>query len=75
MERQERAGFVPIALIATFVTIGLCEHPLAYVDLGTGSYMLQLIVAGFLGMIFSAKSLLAKARTFFVRSRERNREL
>ncbi len=56
-----------ILLLVTmlFVTVGLSAHTLAYVDLGTGSYVLQMVVAGLFGMIFSVKSLWAKVRGFF----------
>ena len=45
-----------------FVTVGLCQRAEAYIDLGTGSYLLQLLVAGFLGTVFTAKSLWARVR-------------
>jgi hypothetical protein len=61
---------IPVALVVLFVGVGLSEHALAYVDLGTGSYMLQLLVAGLFGMIFSAKSLWVRVRAVFARAEE-----
>jgi hypothetical protein len=62
------------ALVLLFVTVGLSEHAHAYVDLGTGSYMLQLLVAGMFGMIFAAKSLWAKMRLLFSRPSKGERQ-
>ena len=63
---NNRFPFVlPVALVALFVTVGLAAHPYAYVDLGTGSYMLQMLTAGLFGMIFAAKSLLIRLRSYF----------
>jgi hypothetical protein len=53
---------VPVLLIALFVGVGLSAQVHAYVDPGSGSYLLQLLVAGMFGSIFSAKSLWAKLR-------------
>jgi len=37
----------------------------AYLDPGTGSYMLQILIAGVLAFFFFAKSFLYKIKTFF----------
>ena len=60
-----------LALIVLFIVVGLSEHALAYVDLGSGSYMLQVLVAGLFGMIFAAKTLWAKVRALFARAEDR----
>jgi hypothetical protein len=52
----------PVLLIVLFVAVGLSQPTYAYVDLGTGSYLLQFLLAGMFGMIFSAKSLWVKVR-------------
>ena len=63
---ERRVRFLlPIALITLFITVGLSAHTFAYVDLGTGSYMLQMLTAGLFGMIFAAKSILIRLRAFF----------
>jgi hypothetical protein len=38
-----------------------------YLDPGTGSYVLQVIAAAFLGLLFSAKILWGKIKSFFAR--------
>lgn len=63
---QERA--LSIALVVLFVTVGLAEHAQAYVDLGSGSYMLQLLAAGLFGVMFAARSLWWRIRAVFRRS-------
>jgi hypothetical protein len=60
-----------IALVTVlFVTVGLMAHAAAYIDLGTGSYLLQVIVAGLFGMIFSAKGLWARVRGTLGKTRD-----
>ena len=49
-------------LIVLFVAVGFSARTLAYVDAGTGSYLLQLFVAGILGLVFSLKSFWARVR-------------
>lgn len=57
---------VTIILVTTlFVTVGWSAHTAAYVDLGTGSYLLQMLFAGVFGAIFSAKSFWIKLRAKF----------
>ena len=69
MKRSSGAGATGllVALIILFVGVGLSRPALAYVDLGTGSYMLQLATAGAFGMIFAARSLWASVRAKFRR--------
>ena len=43
------------AIFTTFFIV-LCENAYAYLDPGTGSYVLQMIVAGLLGMSFFLRS-------------------
>ena len=55
---------VTLVLVTTLlVTVGLSRHADAYIDPGTGSYLLQLVLAGVFGMIFSARSLWEKVRS------------
>lgn len=37
----------------------------AYLDPGTGSYLFQILIAGFLGSLFFAKNIIRKVRSFF----------
>jgi hypothetical protein len=53
---------VSVLLIALFVGVGLSARVHAYLDPGSGSYLLQLLFAGIFGGIFAAKSLWAKVR-------------
>jgi len=53
------AGFVILSL-----TFPYNVH--AYLDPGTGSYFLQLIIAGFLGSLFAIKFQWKKIKTFFI---------
>jgi hypothetical protein len=62
-----------ILLIVLFLSVGLRERTYAYIDLGTGSYLLQFLLAGMFGMIFSAKSLMVKVRQTLAGSRDRER--
>ena len=54
-----------IFVTVLFITVGLSQRADAYIDLGTGSYFLQLLIAGLFGTIFSAKSLWLKVRAVF----------
>ena len=74
MNSRSRTIAVPMALVVLFVGIGLSEHVSAYVDLGTGSYVLQLLAAGVFGVVFSAKSLWLRVRGLFSRSGDHHRE-
>jgi hypothetical protein len=56
-----------LAVVITLLTIGLSEHPQAYIDSGSGSYMLQLGISGLLGGIFAARSLWSKVRMTLMR--------
>ena len=55
------------AVVITFLLIGLSEHPKAYIDSGSGSYMLQLGISGVLGGLFAAKSLWSRVRMTLMR--------
>lgn len=68
MNSRSGSVAVPMTLIVLFIGVGLSEHVSAYVDLGTGSYVLQLLVAGLFGVVFSAKSLWLRVRGLFSRS-------
>ena len=65
------AGGLCFGLIVLFVVVGLSQDVLAYVDLGSGSYMLQLLTASLFGMLFAAKSLWARLREKYLGRRGR----
>lgn len=52
------------------------QHVLLYIDPGSGSYLIQLIIAGILGALFYFKSIWWKIKSFFTRKKpnENNEE-
>lgn len=53
-------------IMIIFVVIFSCITPLhAYIDPGTGSYVLQLLVAGILGSLYALKVYWRSLRHFF----------
>lgn len=61
-----RASFAPI-LCFVLVGISIPETAYAYIDPGTGSLILQLILAGILGSLFALKTFWRKVIAFFKR--------
>ena len=61
-----------ILVTVLFVTVGLSQRADAYIDLGTGSYLLQLLFAGIFALIFTLKGLWAKVRGAFGGSPDRD---
>jgi hypothetical protein len=64
-------GGLCFGLIVLFAVVGLSQDVLAYVDLGSGSYMLQLLMATFFGMLFAARSTWARLREKYLGRRGR----
>jgi hypothetical protein len=54
-----------ICIMVLIVTRPTAAH--AYLDPGTGSYILQLVIAGLLGSLFLVKSMWSQIEAFFVR--------
>ena len=50
--RKSLTAFVVFLSLIYFV---FPQNAYAYIDLGTGSYILQMLIAGFLGILFSLK--------------------
>jgi len=50
-----------------FTLMFSAENAYAYLDLGTGTYLFQMIVAGFVSMIFAIKMYWNNLITFFKR--------
>jgi hypothetical protein len=42
-------------------------HPLAYLDPGSGSYLIQLLIAGVLGALFALRMSWSRVKAFFLR--------
>lgn len=52
-------------VLAVFYLV-LTREVYAYLDPGTGSYILQLVIAGILGGLFAVKMFWVKIKSFFV---------
>jgi len=48
----------------------LTHGVLLYIDPGSGSYLVQMIIAGILGALFYFKSLWFRVRSFFTRKKK-----
>ncbi len=59
-------------LINSFIisTVGL-TRPLAYLDPGSGSYLLQLLIAALLGGLFALRMYWGRIKSFFRRGSDR----
>ncbi len=55
-----------ILIVLALFYLVFTEEVYAYLDPGTGSYILQLIIAGLLGGLFALKMLWSKVKNFFV---------
>jgi hypothetical protein len=49
-------------------------HPMAYLDPGTGSYLLQLLLAGLLGAIFIVRAFWGRIKSFFTKKTAEDEE-
>jgi len=61
---------LPVASIVTFTLhflILAVQDTYAYIDPGTGSYLLQLMLAGLLGLAFTIKIYWQKIKMFFLK--------
>ena len=56
---QKSNRLAPVLVAVLLVGVGLSERAFAYVDPGSGSYLLQYLLAGTFASIFSLKSLWA----------------
>ena len=56
---RKSSRLAPVLVTVVLVGIGLSEHAFAYVDPGSGSYLLQYVLAGTFASIFSLKSMWA----------------
>lgn len=70
--------FKRLLTICFFVTLFYLAFPsfaYAYLDPGTGSYIIQLLVAGIAGLIFVVKVYGGKIKTFFAGLFPRNKKM
>lgn len=49
---------------AAFAVLACCGNAYAYIDPGTGSYILQIVIAGLVGAAFTLKLLWKRLRLF-----------
>lgn len=56
--------YVLFFILALQVT--LSTNAFAYLDLGTGSYIVQVLIAAFIGGLFTIKSYWQKIKDFFI---------
>jgi hypothetical protein len=66
--RDVRRDPTALALIALLVCVGFSAPVHAYVDLGSGSYLLQLLLSGVFALLFVAKSLWGRVLAILKRS-------
>ena len=50
------------------------SHTYAYLDPGTGSYLFQILIAGFFSSLFFAKAIVRKAKRFLTTKFKKNAE-
>jgi hypothetical protein len=66
--RETRRAVQIAWIVLILVVVGFSERTYAYVDFGSGSYVLQLLLAGVFSMTFIARSLWARGRAMFRKS-------
>lgn len=63
--RQYRINNKAIVIIFIVILIFSIQNAYAYIDPGTGSYILQVVIAGLLGALLSLKIFWKKIGSFF----------
>ncbi len=58
--------FTTILTVLGFAYLVFIDEAYAYLDPGSGSYILQLIIAGLLGGLYALKMFWSKVKNFFV---------
>lgn len=66
--------FVSLLVFTVFFFFAFPSYAYAYLDLGTGSYMLQLLVAGLFGYFFVIKNKLPRIWLFFKNLKKKKKE-
>ncbi len=65
--KRPRPVVASIVTLNLFLLILVVRDSYAYIDPGTGSYLLQLMLAGLLGLVFTIKIYWHKIKTFLVK--------
>ena len=59
--------FIDAIVLMTFLQLILTPRVFAYIDLGTGSYLLQMLMAGLFGSLFAMKASWRHIKSYVVR--------
>jgi hypothetical protein len=67
---MQRLRFVFISCVGATCAVLICSgHAHAYIDPGTGSYILQIVIAGLVGAAFTFKLFWKRLQVFFSKNR------
>jgi hypothetical protein len=55
-----------LAVVSLMLLLLMADSANAYIDPGSGSYVFQLLIAGFLGALFAAKGLWRNAKGYII---------
>ena len=58
--------FIPLVVLSVLFFFGLSRDVYAYVDPGAGSYVVQFLIAGLLGLLYAARVYWARLKEFFI---------
>ena len=64
-----------ILVFSMFLSILIVDSAYAYIDFGTGSYVLQILAASAIGAIFFIKKYLNTIKRFFIRKSTSNADI
>lgn len=65
MKFLQNKDFAAVSILALILFVVFTKEAYAYLDPGTGSYVLQLLVAGALGGLFAVKTFWRQLVSFF----------
>jgi hypothetical protein len=66
---MQRSRYVLLSCVCAVCTVLVCSgHAHAYIDPGTGSYILQIVIAGLVGAAFTLKLFWKRIQVFFGKS-------
>ena len=71
MTKYKKQLLIILIVTLMFFSSSITSH--AYLDLGSGSYFIQLIIAASLGALYSAKIFWKQIKSFFKRNSKKNK--
>lgn len=71
---KQKMMIIPALFVLVSLYLAFPPHAEAYLDPGTGSYILQILIAGLLSGLFMLKPLVNKIKSFFRKLRGRTKE-